>query len=359
MKKKAFFALFMALSIAICSGVWIYPEAIAQTKPEKISLGFVTPWPSTHFTQVDQATRYFKMVEKAAGGKYILDIKYFPVSTLLGGAEIYDGVVKGIADAGTTSLGWTPGKFPVMLTLNQPGVAPPESCDAAAHTIWEFYKKFKPKEFEDTKVLYCYATGPGWLHTKKPIRTVADMKGLKIRVTGPGVGAVKALGGDPIAMVMGEVYIAAQKGIIDALVSPAETLEGWKHHEVFDYSTFVPHLYSEYFWTGMNLTKWKALPKDLQNAFEAVSEEAVKEAGQIWQFMQKRGMDFAKKQTGGHEFLYLSEAEGAKLKKILEPLGSEYAATLKARGFPGEEIVKEAGRIVEKYNKLKYEPWNP
>jgi len=359
MKKKILFGLLAGALVGLYLGAWAKPEVSAQPKPEKIILGFAHIWAATHYTQVDQLPRYFKMVEKATKGKYILDIKWYPVGTLLGGSELYDGVVKGIAEAGTSSFGYTPGRFPVILTLNQPGIAPPENSDAAAHTVWEHYKKWKPKELEDVKVLYLYATGPGWIHSKKPIRSVADMKGLKIRVTGAGVGGVKAVGGEPVAMVMGEVYIAAQKGIIDANVAPLEVLEGWKHHEVFEYSTFVPHFYSEFFYVVMNWAKWKALPKDLQNAFDLVAEDAMKEGGQIWQYQQKHGMDFAKKGPGGHEFLRLTEAEVAKLKKLLEPIRGEYIATLKAKGLPGEEIVKEAGNIVEKYNKLKYEPWKP
>jgi len=185
------------------------------------------------------------------------------------------------------------------------------------------------------------------------------MKGLKTRVTGGGILGVKAVGGDPIATVMGEVYLAASKGIIDALISPLETLEGWKHHEVFEYSTFLPHFYSEFFYIIMNWAKWKALPKDLQTAFDAVAKDAVKEGGQIWEYQQKHGMEFAKKGPGGHEFIRLPEAEITKLKKLLEPVAAEYIATLKAKGLPGEEIVKEAGKIVEKYNKLKYELWKP
>jgi TRAP-type C4-dicarboxylate transport system substrate-binding protein len=185
------------------------------------------------------------------------------------------------------------------------------------------------------------------------------MKGLKIRVTGAGIGGVKAVGGEPVAMVMGEVYLAAQKGLIDANVAPLEVLEGWKHHEVFEYSTFVPHFYSEFFHVDMNLAKWKALPKDLQAAFDAVAENAMKEAGQIWEYNQKKGADFAKRGPGGHEFLRLPQAEVAKLKKLLEPIRGEYINTLKSKGLPGEEIVNEAANIVEKYNKLKYEPWKP
>jgi len=119
------------------------------------------------------------------------------------------------------------------------------------------------KELEDVKVLYLGATGPGWMHSKKPIRIVEDIKGLKIRVTGGGILGIKAVGGDPIAMTMGEVYLAGKKGIIDANIGPPEILEGWKHHEVFKYSTFVPHFYSEFQYIVMNWAKWNRLPKDL------------------------------------------------------------------------------------------------
>jgi TRAP-type C4-dicarboxylate transport system substrate-binding protein len=126
------------------------------------------------------------------------------------------------------------------------------------------------------------------------------MKGLKIRCTGGGTLGVKAVGADPIGMPMGDVYLAAQKGVFDANVAPLEVLEGWKHHEVFEYSTFVPQFYSEFFHINMNWAKWKALPKDLQDAFDAVAMDAVKDAGQIWQYQQQKGMDFAKAGPGGH-----------------------------------------------------------
>ena len=356
MKRKVLFCFFAAAFVALFLGA---SADVASAGPQKVSLGFVHIWPPTHFTQAEQFTRYFKMVDKATNGKYELDVKWYPVGTLLGGSEIYDGVVKGIADSGTSSFGYTPGRFPVMLTLNQPGIAPPENADAAARTVWEFYNKWKPKELQDVKVLYLYATGPGWIHSNKPIRNVEDMKGLKIRVTGAGIGGVKAVGGEPIAMVMGEVYIAAQKGIIDANIGPLEVLEGWKQNEVFHYSTFVPYFYSEFFHVEMNWAKWKALPKDLQAAFDAVSKDAVKQAGEIWEYNQKKGMDYAKRGTGGHEFILLPKEEVAKLKKLLEPIRGQYVSMLNGKGLPGEEIATSASEIVEKYNQMKYEPWKP
>ncbi|MBI5443998.1 MAG: TRAP transporter substrate-binding protein [Deltaproteobacteria bacterium] len=333
--------------------------ASAEAAPEKLSIGFAHIWPASHFTQAEQLTRYFKMVERATKGKYVLDVKWYPVGTLIGGSELYDGVVKGIVDAGTSSFGYTPGRFPVMLALNEPGIAPPESADAAARAVWEHYNKWKPKELQDVKVLYLYATGPGWMHTKKPVRSVDDMKGLKIRVTRAGTGGVKAVGGEPVAMVMGETYLAAQKGTIDALISPLETLQGWKHNEVFQYSTFVPQFYSEFFYVVMNQGKWKSLPKDLQDAFDSVAEEAVKEAGQIWEHNQKRGMEYAKREGKGHEFLQLSKQELARLTKLLDPVRGQYIAQLKSKGLPGEDIVNSAAKVMDKHNEGKYEPWKP
>ena len=194
MKKKVLFGLLAVTLVALFLGAWAKSDSQPQPKPEKITLGFATFESANSLHSADQIPRYFKMVEKATKGKYTLDIKWYPVGTLLGGSEIYDGVVKGIVDAGDSSFAYTPGRFPVMLTLNQPGIAPPANCDAAARTIWEFYNKWKPKELDDVKVLYLFATGPGWMHSKKPIRTVEEMKGLKIRVTGVVSRELRQLG---------------------------------------------------------------------------------------------------------------------------------------------------------------------
>jgi TRAP-type C4-dicarboxylate transport system substrate-binding protein len=300
------------------------------------------------------------MVEKATGGKYALDVKFYPVGTLLGGGEqYYDGVVKGIAESGTSSLIYTPGRFPVMITLYQPGAAPPENSDAAALAGWEFYKKWKPKEFDDAKVLYFYATGPGWLHAKKPINSIAEIKGLKVRTTADVVEVFKLLGAEPTSMVMGEVYLAATKGIIDSNVGPLETLEAWKHAEIFDYSIFMPHCYSSFFWVSMNWNKWNALPKDLQAAFDAVAEDAAKEAGAIWQYFHMSGMNFAKKKPRGHQFIRLPDSEWVRVKEITKPIRDKWVADLNAKGLPGKEIMESAGTIMEKHNKAKYKPYIP
>jgi len=159
-------------------------------------------------------------------------------------------------------------------------------------------------------------------------------------------------------MPMADVYEAAQKGTIDALISPAETLEGWKHAELFKYSIFSPYLYaSDIFFVTMNQKVWDSLPDDLKAAFESVSMEAGIRAGEIWDYAQIHGMEFAKGM--GHEASEWSDAEKAKLLEILQPVRAEYVKSLDGLGLPGEEIATTAAALVEEANKVQFETWAP
>jgi len=337
----------------------LFGGCTGPVEAETITVGFNHIWPATSFQQVDLFTGYFEMVEDAANGKYIIEPEFYPAGTLLGPGDIYDGVLKGSVDAGCSVVSYTPGLFPVMLTLSQSGIAPPVNADANSRTAWEFYNKFKPKEFEGVKVLYWFATPPAWLHSTSPITKLEDLKGEDVRATGASAKAITAIGGNPVSMPQPDVTISAQKGLVKASVAPFEVLMTYKQAEVFDYSTFIPFFYSEQFYMVMNLDKWNTLPKDLQKAFDSVADEAVSEAGQLWTYGDKRGMDYAQGEPGGHELIYLSDEEAARWIALLKPIRDAYVADLNAKGFPGEEIADEAGKIAEKYNKNTYEPWQP
>jgi TRAP-type C4-dicarboxylate transport system substrate-binding protein len=246
-----------------------------------------------------------------------------------------------------------------MLTLSQAGIAPPISADANARTAWEFYKKYKPKEFEATKVLYWCATPPAWLHSVTAVRKLEDAKGMAIRATGASGKAVAAIGGSPQGMANPEVLLAAQKGIVKGSVSPFEVLMTYKQAEAFNFSTFVPFFYSEQFYIVMNLDKFKSFPPDLQKAFDNVAENAVKQAGQLWQYNEPVGMDYAKNSPGGHELIYLSDTEAARWKDAIKDIKDGYIKELNSKGFNGAEIAATAAKIAEESNKMKYDAWKP
>lgn len=355
MKKKT---LFVFLAFTLLALPLFSASKAALAKPVTIKLGLANIWPPNHRCCTDQFPRYIAMVEKAAKGKYKIKLAQYHPGMLLGGKEIFDGVCKGVADMGSSALAYNPGVFPAMEALGQAGIAPPKNSDAAALTTWEFYKKFKPKEFDGAKVLYMYATGPGWIHSKPPIRRIEDIQGMTIRATGNTARAIKALGASPAAMTQGEVYLALQKGIAKATIAPIEVLQGYKQAEVTDYSTFFPMGYSEQFYMVMNWNKWNSLPKDLQAAFDAVAEDAVREAGALWQYIQKEGGDYASKKHG-HQFLYFSDDESARIIERLKPIRDAYIKRVTDLGLPGEELANEAGRIMKKNSALQFKPYVP
>jgi TRAP-type C4-dicarboxylate transport system substrate-binding protein len=331
----------------------------APAEATVIKLSFTTQIPATHIDLRIHFPGFFKMVEDATNGKYKFDIEWFPVNTILAPADIYDGVVNGVVDVGQSSTAYTPRRFPTILTLSQPGIAPPKSAAAMARAAMELYDKYKPKEFADTHLLYFHPTGPGWMHSKTPVESVDDMKGKRIRVSGTGSVAVELLGGDPIAMPMADVYEAAQKGTIDYLVSPAETLEGWKHMELFNYSTFVPYIYSsDIFFVTCNLDTWNSFPDDLKAAFDSVAMDAAIRGGRIWDYASIHGLQVAAEQFG-HKQIFLSATEEAKILEMLKPVRDKWVAELNGYGLPGEEIVTSASEIVAECNKIEFEPWTP
>ena len=224
-------------------------------------------------------------------------------------AQTYDSVVKGIADIGLSCEAYTRGKFPLTEAVDLPlGY---KSGYAATKMINAFYAKFKPKEYDETHVLYLHAHGPGIVHTKKPVNKLEDMKGLKIRSTGLSAKLAQALGAAPVGMPMTESYDSLSKGVADGILCPEEALEGFKLGEVIAYTTEdYPAAYSTAFFVVMNKAKWNSLPKDIQGIIEQVNTEWIEKTGKNWDAIDKSGHVFAEKHgVNSHP---LSAAEGAR-----------------------------------------------
>ena len=112
--------------------------------------------------------------------------------------QTYDSVVKGIIDLGETDPSYSPGRFPFMEIGDLPLGG--KSAYALGHLMNELYKKYKPKEFDDVKVLYFHTNCPTSLQVaKKPVYKLEDLKGLKVRTTAGTVQIIKLLGATPVA----------------------------------------------------------------------------------------------------------------------------------------------------------------
>lgn len=203
-----------------------------SSQVKAVELTYSTFFPAPHIQAV-LAVEWAKEVEKRTNGA--VKVTVFAGGTLTPPNQCYDGVVKGISDIGMAVLSYTPGRFPLMEVIDMPlGY---KDGAQATRLINAFYKKFQPKELDDTKVMYLMAHGPGIVNSKKPVNKLEDLKGMKIRCTGTSSKVVTHLGATPVAMPQTEAYDALQKGVVDGVMSPIETAKGWKFAEVVKYHT--------------------------------------------------------------------------------------------------------------------------
>lgn len=257
--------------------------------------------------------------------------------TLTPSDKCYDGVEKGISDIGMSCPAYTSGKFPLTEVIDLPlGY---KSGLAATRLVNEYLKKFKPKEFDGTKIMYFHAHGPGILHTKKAVNNLEDLKGMKIRCTGLARKVVEKLGGAPVAMPMGETYDSLSRGVVEGSMAPYEALQGWRWGEVVKFTTEnFGSAYSTAFFVVMNKDKWNALPPDIQKIIEKVNEEWIEKTGKMWDEIDKAGRDFTLK--SGNKIVPLSQDEDWRWTKAVKPISDEYVNNMKAKGLPGEEALK-------------------
>ena len=306
--------------------------AFAQTKP--FDLSYSVMMPALHRNSV-LAAEWSKEVERRTNGR--VKITLFYGGTLTPPDKCYSGVVNGISDIGMSVLSYTAGKFPLTEVIDLPlGY---KSGEQATKVINEYYRKFRPKELDDVKVLYLHAHGPGFLMTKKLIRTLEDLKGMKIRSSGTIAKIVSHLGATAVAMPIGDTYDAVSRGVVDGLMSPYEVLDGFRMAEVVKYVTEdYGASYSLAFFIAMNKARWNALPPDIQQTIEKINEEWIKKTGVSWDEIDRRGREVGQ-QKGVHS-TSLSKEENEKWARAVRPMLDEYVKDKKAKGLPADEALK-------------------
>lgn len=304
------------------------------TVSAKTEFTYANFFPPTH-VQSQLAESWIKEVEKRTNGE--ISIKYFPAGTLAKGPQIYDGVATGLADIGMTVLAYTRGRFPISEGIDLPlGY---ESGTQATKVANAVLNKFQPEEFNDTRLMFLHAHGPGLIHTTdKKVASIEEMKGLKIRAHGTSGLIVGALGGSPVGTGMGECYQMLQKGVVEGSMHPAEANKGWKLGEVVKYMTANhPVGYTTTFAVMMNKDKWNALSPQNQKIIKEINEEWIEKHAKAWDDIDVAGIEFFKSKGG--EIIPLADGEADRWKAAVAPIIDGYIKKANEKGVDGKVVV--------------------
>ncbi|MGO2581704.1 MAG: TRAP transporter substrate-binding protein [Halomonas sp.] len=219
-------------------------------------------WPGASGVNEDILQAWADTVGEESGGD--LTIQMFPSGTLAKPDSIYEAAANGIADIGATAQGYTAGRFPLSQIVELPGIAATATQGACVlQTLYE--EGHLDSEYEDTRPLFMFTTGPGGIHTiDTDVQTPADLEGLRIRRPTAVAGEMlENMGATPVGMPAPDIYTSMQRGVIDGLSFPWEGLKGFRINELVSYHTEVP-FYTLIFVATMNQHAYENLTPEQQ-----------------------------------------------------------------------------------------------
>ena len=205
------------------------------------------------------------------------------------------------------------------------------------------WKYFQPiGEYKGVKLLAVFTHGPGQMFTKKPINSLADIKGLKIR-TGGGIAeaVANALGASSFVKPAPESYELLNAGVADGVFFPFESIASFKLETVIGQATVFPGgMYSSSFGFFMNEDKWNKLPKADQDAINSVSvEHLARLAGKSWDAADLIGMAALKK--AGGKIVDASPAMAKEEAALAAPIIQDWIKKATAKGVDGAKVYAE------------------
>ena len=273
MRRKSLLGL--ALIAVLAVSLTGAPAAVADDG--KINLKFSTWHPPVSREVKTVWTPMLEEMKKRSNGR--IEYTLYAGGALGKGPEHFDIVKNGLSDIGYFTATWTPGRFPVSDVLSL--ATKTEGKDLSTDIGNEMLSQCKAiqGEFKDVKVLELNGCISAYLWTKKPVKTLEDCKGLKLRSPGGHqTNYIKALGAEPVFMPLGDVYLALETGTIDGLVTCPPLVLAFKLHEVAKYGAVTTFgCVTE--GVVMNQKSWDKTPADLQKIIEEVAGNPYKTTG--------------------------------------------------------------------------------
>jgi len=265
--------------------------------------------------------------------------------------ELMDQVLDGVADMAFTVTGYTPGRFPRSEAFELPFMM--TSAGPTSRAYWDYAEKnMFDTDFKDYKILAVWVHGPGNIHSNEPIKTPADLSGLKLRAPTRVTNMMFSdLGATAVGMPVPAVPEALSKGVIDATVIPWEVTGALKVPELVSNHTEFGDatLYTTTFVLPINLAVWNGIPEDLQKIIMNNSGAEFSEFGGA-QMQRDDAPGRAAAIDLGNNIITLSEDEVQLWRDAAAGIEAKWIADMDSKKIDGAALVKEARDLIEKYS---------
>jgi TRAP-type C4-dicarboxylate transport system substrate-binding protein len=289
-------------------------------------------------------------VQTESGGRIKIDI--FP-SMQLGGTppQLFDQARDGVADLIWTLPGNTPGRFPGIEAFELPFTANKRAI-VNSKALTDYAEANLKDEFKDVRPICFWAHDHGLIHSTKQVKTLDDLKGMKLRFPTRLAGeALRALGVNAIGMPIPQVPEAMAQKVIDGAVIPWEVVPALKMQELVKFHAEIPGsptLYTATFVLAMNRPKYDALPADLKAVIDRNSGQVAAEmAGKVWDEQSVIVSNLVRQR--GNTITVIDAAEAAKWRELTKPVIDGWLKTVGERGMNGPKLLEDAQAALARY----------
>jgi TRAP-type C4-dicarboxylate transport system substrate-binding protein len=287
-----------------------------------------------------------KELEEKSKGR--IKVTIHPGGALAAAPAHYENVVAGAFDIGWTLQGYTPGRFPLTGVVELPFLW--SSAQDATGVFWQMFQELPAlqNEYRDVKVLAIWTHDLGQLYTtSKPVRTLEDLRGLKIRAPGPvQVSMLRALGAVPVTMPAGEIYDALERGVVDGLVIGLSAIKGFRLDQVVKHATLA-NSYVAAMIVAMNQQSYKKLSVEDRALLDSLTGKRMAMLGaKNYDDEADDGMEALKKAKAG--IYQLSPSEMEKWKQATAPVSKEWIKEMDSKGLPGKQVYDKMQSLMGK-----------
>lgn len=329
------------IALALILAMTLVPTSAPKSAAPAIKLRVAT-WEGTEgLAIVGFLKGWGEEIQKRTNGRVTLEVAYGGV--MAPAPEHYELAVKGLADISHVGLPYTPGRFPMSEVIEMPITRASEATYSKA--LWKLYKKgYFDIDFKDVKVLYLAAVGPyEYQMGKKPVRTLADVKDLKIRAAGKiHTDIVKALGSVPVGMPAPDIYSALDKGVIDGAFVPWSFMKSFRTEPVTKY---VNEVGVGGFGHALVMSKasYEKLPSEIRKIVDEIGEKGATVAGETF----AAGAEEARKVRFKGEIIPFPAADVPKVDAALAPIWKSWMAEGEPKGLPRKKVVDDLFNILK------------
>lgn len=341
--------IFGAMATVILMIGMICQAETAAAKDDVVTLRFSSHMSPTNRQVANVVKPWAKMVEDESKGR--IKFKVFAGGVLHGAND-------GFKAAGTADItdfthaypSYVPGNFYLNHGTGLPFLYP--NAYVGSLVCEELYNQYLKKEYEGMGVyLMSYQVTANYqiVTRSKPVKTLEDLKGLKIRSAGGLANDfLVSVGAIPVALPAVEAYSALQTGLLDGVLTNAIDIISNRLYEITKYMT-VTDATTVPVATCMNKKTFNALPKDLRllvynnnRKYPQIMAEAYEKG--VMEDVKKTGMTV----------VTLSDKEKARFTEAAKKLEDKFIADNEAKGLPAKAFMKDLRTLVKKYEK-----WTP